>query len=221
MTDRRPATPVKELTAFLVLILISAVHAEDLQREVDALRPDDVTAQGAAVLENHERRAREALGAIPRSRSARDADRMRGPLRQKLMRSLGTDRLPWPPALRPRVTGILPRVGYRIEQVVYESLPGAPGRAHLYVPEQVRAGPRLAIYSTPATGGPTARPARSFPGVLYVHKNGSFGVVGDVLRHAIEVGVGEPGRQAPPRHIRTHHAVSAGEFRREAVEIAP
>ena len=116
---------------------------------------------GAAVLDNLERRAREALAAIPRSLTARDADRMRGPLRRELERSLGTGRLPWPPALRPRVVGTLRRDGYRIEKVVYESLPGAPVPAHLYVPEGLD-GPAPAVLFYPGHWWPDSKARPDF-----------------------------------------------------------
>jgi dienelactone hydrolase len=123
------------VTALAIVIFAGAARAEDLRREVDALRQIDRTNREAAMLDNLERRAREALAAIPRADTARDADRMREPLRRKLRESLGVGRLPWPPTLRARVVGILPREGYRIEKVVYDSLPGSPVPAHLYVPE--------------------------------------------------------------------------------------
>ena len=88
--------------------------------------------------------SREALAAIPRSRTASDADVRREPRRRELERSLGVRRLPWPPALRPRVVGILRRDGYRIEKVVYDSLPGSPVPAHLYVREGLD-GPAPAV----------------------------------------------------------------------------
>jgi len=122
------------ISPLLFVMLAGVLRAEDWRREVDALRPNDVTSRSTAVLDNLERRAREALAAIPRSHTARDADRRRGPLRRELERSLGVGRLPWPPALRPRIVGTLRRDGYRIEKVVYESLPGARVPAHLYVP---------------------------------------------------------------------------------------
>jgi len=147
MAGRGSVAQVRATTSFLIVLLAGAVRAEDLRREVDALRPNDVTARGAAVLDNLERRAREALAAIPRSATARDADRMRGRLRRELNRSLGTDRLPWPPALRPRMIGTLARDGYRIEKVVYQSLPGAPVPAHLYVPASLdRPAPSVLFY---------------------------------------------------------------------------
>src|SRR4051812_49803729 len=135
MIHRRSAALMSPTPPLLIVIYASGLRAEDLRREVDALRPNDVTARRAAVLDNLEWRAREALAAIPRCLTARDADSMRGPLRRKLEQSLGTGRLPWPPALLPRVVGTLRRDGYRVEKVVYESLPGALVPAHLYVPE--------------------------------------------------------------------------------------
>jgi dienelactone hydrolase len=125
-----------KFSAIVFVICAGAVRGEDWRRQVDALRPKDATL-AEAVLDNLERRAREALAAIPRSHNARDADRRRGPLRRELERSLGTSWLPWPPALRPRVVGTLRYKGYRIEKVVYESLPGMLVAAHLYLPEFV------------------------------------------------------------------------------------
>ena len=171
MIDRRSSALVRAMTSLLIVVFAGAARAEDLRREVDALRQDDRTDREAAMLDNLERRAREALAAIPRSRTARDADRMREPLRRELGRSLGVGRLPWPPALRPRVVGILRRDGYRIEKVVYDSLPGSPVPAHLYVPEGLdrpRAGrpvlprPLVARQQGPAR---TSRPSAStWPG---------------------------------------------------------
>jgi dienelactone hydrolase len=147
MIHRGSAADLKVMTWFLIVLCSSAARAEDLRCEVDALRPNDVTVSERAVLDNLERRACEALAAIPRSITARDADQMRAPLRRELKRSLGTDRLPWPLALHPRVVGILPRDGYRIEKVVYDSLPGALVPAHLYVPEGLdRPAPAVLFY---------------------------------------------------------------------------
>jgi dienelactone hydrolase len=135
------------MTALLIVVFADAVPAEDLRRQVDALRPNDVSVREAAMLDNLERRARETLAAIPRSLTAADADRSRGPLRQQLERALGHGRLPWPPALRPRGVGTLRRAGYRIEKLVYESLPGALVPAHLYVPEGLdRPAPAVLFY---------------------------------------------------------------------------
>src|SRR4051794_33279074 len=102
MIDRRSSAVVGAMAALSAIVFAANGRAEDLRREVDALRRDDRTDREAAMLDNLERRAREALAAIPRSRTAVDADRRRAPLRRELERSLGVERLPWPPALRPR-----------------------------------------------------------------------------------------------------------------------
>src|SRR3954470_15144119 len=147
MIDRRSSRLVRAIASLLIVAFAGAARAEDLHRELEALRQDDPTDRGAAMLDNLERRACEALAAIPRSRTARDADRMREPRRRELGRSLGVGRLPWPPALRPRAVGILRRDGYRIEKVVYDSLPGSPVPAHLYVPEGLdRPAPAVLFY---------------------------------------------------------------------------
>src|SRR4051794_28121349 len=147
MSERASSRFVGVMASTLVVVLAASARAEDWRREVDALRPKDLTDRGAAVLDNLERRAREALAAIPRSDTARDADRMRGPRRRELERSLGTGRLPWPPALIPKVVGTLRRPGYRIEKVVYETLPDMRVPAHLYLPDGLdRPAPAILFY---------------------------------------------------------------------------
>jgi dienelactone hydrolase len=137
MIARRSADGMTVIASFAALVFAVAAHADDLRQEVDALRPRDVSARAQAVLDNLERRAREALAAIPRAATDRDADRMRGPLRQELEQSLGTRRLPAPAGRHPRLVGTLVRKGYRIEKIVYESLPGAQVPVHLYIPDRV------------------------------------------------------------------------------------
>ncbi len=135
------------ISSLLIAMSVGAVRAQDWRSQVEALRPKDVSASGAAVLEHLERRAQAALAAIPRSQTAGDADRRRGPLRRELERSLGVGQLPWPPALRPRTVGTLRYNGYRIEKVVYESLPGALVPAHLYLPDGLdRPAPAVLFY---------------------------------------------------------------------------
>ncbi len=134
--------------SFLIVVLAGAVGGEDWRLRVDALRPQDVTSHGAAVLENLERRAKEALSAIPRSLTAADADRRRAGLRRELERSLGLGRLRWPPALRPRLVGTLRYKTYRIEKVVYETLFGVLVAAHVYLPEGAD-GPSPAVLFYP------------------------------------------------------------------------
>jgi dienelactone hydrolase len=110
-------------------------RGDDWVRAVEGLRPRNVSAAETAMLDNLEARARAALAGIPRSLTAAAADDARPALRAKLRRSLGLDRLPWPPQLKPRVVGTLRRRGYRLEKIIYETLPGARVPAHLYLPE--------------------------------------------------------------------------------------
>lgn len=147
MIDRGSSALVSVMGSTLFVLLTAAARAEDWQSKIAALRPNDVTGRATAVLDNLERRARAALAAIPRSETAGDADRMRGPRRQELSRSLGTNRLPWPPALRPNLIGTLRRPGYRIDKIIYETLPSMQVPAHLYVPESLdKAAPAILFY---------------------------------------------------------------------------
>jgi dienelactone hydrolase len=135
------------IAPLLIIAFSGVLRAQDLRQQVDALRPKDVTSRTAAVLDNLERRAHAALSAVPRSQTAGDADKRRGPLRRQLEQSLGIARLPWPPTLRPRIVGTLRYKNYRIEKVVYESLPGLLVPAHLYLPKSAdRPGPAVLFY---------------------------------------------------------------------------
>lgn len=137
MWDRQGQTSVVVRVMLAWLLSSGSVRSADWRREVNALRPKDVAQRERAMLDNLERRARDALSGIRHAETARDADRQRPGLRVKLEQSLGVGRLPWPPELRPRVVGTLRRGGYRIEKIVYESLPGARVPAHLYLPERI------------------------------------------------------------------------------------
>jgi len=55
-------------------------------------------------------------------------------LRRKVRRIFGP--LPKRTPLSPRTTGVLEREGYRIEKVIFESRPGFPVTANLYLPEE-------------------------------------------------------------------------------------
>lgn len=102
----------------------------------------------AAVLDALEQRAREALAAIHHAETRDEADRARPALRRKLEQSLGFRKLPWPPELRPRTVGALQRPGYRIEKIVYQTLPGVHVPAHVYVPEALTGrAPAIVFYN--------------------------------------------------------------------------
>ncbi len=101
-----------------------------------------------AVLDNLERRAREALASIRHARTAAEADEARPRLRRLLRESLGFEKLPWPPELGVRTVGELRERGYRIEKLVWETLPGVPVPAHLYLPEKLSGkAPAILFYT--------------------------------------------------------------------------
>jgi hypothetical protein len=65
MILRRSPTRLMAMTSLLSVVFGAAACAEDLRRELDALRRNDRADREAAMLDNLERRARETLAAIP------------------------------------------------------------------------------------------------------------------------------------------------------------
>jgi len=120
-----------------LLLLASAGLAQDYERAVRALRPADVKPQEAALLDSLERAARAALDAIKHPRTSDEVNRARPELRRKLEESLGWRQLPWPPRLQVETVKTLVQPGYRIEKLVWQTLPGVRVPAHVYVPEKV------------------------------------------------------------------------------------
>lgn len=83
---------------------------------------------------------------LARIRTADEVRQRAGFVRAEFLRAIGglpTERTP----LNARVTGMLERPGYRIEKVIYESLPGCFVTANLYVPTS-GAGPFPAVLGT-------------------------------------------------------------------------
>ncbi|MDX1980215.1 MAG: prolyl oligopeptidase family serine peptidase [Bryobacteraceae bacterium] len=93
--------------------------------------------QSSAVLDDLENRARGALERVPRARNKAQAEAARAGLRRQLEASLGHRKLPWPPDPRASVVGVIPKDGYRIEKLVFQTLPGVWAPAHLYLPAKV------------------------------------------------------------------------------------
>jgi cephalosporin-C deacetylase-like acetyl esterase len=73
-------------------------------------------------------------------RSLEDWTRRRPALRAELLYMLGLDPFPNRTPLGPRITGTIERPGYRIEKLVFQSLPGLYVTGNLYLPAN-RAGP--------------------------------------------------------------------------------
>lgn len=92
-----------------------------------------------------ERHWLERKAKIRAMRSAEDVERRRGYIRETITASLGgfpAQRSP----LKARITGTVERQGYRIEKLIFESLPGFPVTANVYVP--VGKGPFPAVLGT-------------------------------------------------------------------------
>src|SRR5262245_23710252 len=102
-------------------------------RFVHLLKPS-VPAGDVMILDGLESRARDMLTAMrhPEDRAAWEKAVPR--IRKELRRSLGLDHLP--PALpkNVRTVGVVSRDDYRIEKLVYETLPSTEVPAHLYLP---------------------------------------------------------------------------------------
>lgn len=94
-------------------------------------------------------------------RSKRDAEAYVREAREKIRLCFG----PWPEKtpLNPRITGVLERDGYRVEKVIFESRPGLPVTANLYVPTG-RRGPLPAVVGPcgHSANGKAAIPYQSF-----------------------------------------------------------
>jgi dienelactone hydrolase len=87
------------------------------------------------VLDALEERAREALASIDHVADRASWEREIPRLRRRLRQALGLDLLPEPRPRKIRDVGTLDRGDYRIEKVVYETLPGVDVPAHLYLPK--------------------------------------------------------------------------------------
>ena len=126
---------MRVLAILLASITMTALcRAAEIERQVRELRPTDTAAGETAVLDNLQHRAQEVLANIGHARTAAQADAQRAELRRKLTSSLGVGLLPWPPDLRARTVGTIVRPGYRIDRIVFQTLPGVLVPAHLYLP---------------------------------------------------------------------------------------
>jgi dienelactone hydrolase len=125
--------------------------AQDLEAQARALRPADPSPLSKAADDDLEQRAHEALDSIRRAYRLKDIEEQRPELRRKLQASLGIRRLPWPPNLQTTLTGRVEREGYRIDKLVFQTLPGVWVPAHLYVPgDLTEAAPAVLLASAHA-----------------------------------------------------------------------
>lgn len=115
------------MRAALLLLLFGCATA--------APRPLPVRQGEKEVLDLLEVRVRETLDALdhPADRAAWERETPR--LRKSLREAIGLDRLPRPEPKNIRVVGTIERRGYRIEKLIYQTLPEIDVPAHLYLPK--------------------------------------------------------------------------------------
>ncbi len=101
-------------------------------------------------------------------RNLDDWKRKRPEIRRQVLEMLGLDPLPARTRLNARITGGFERERYRVENIVFESMPGLYVTGNLYLPKAASAGGKL-------------------PTILYVsgHSPGPFGAKVDYQRHGI------------------------------------
>jgi hypothetical protein len=139
----------------------SRVMCRRIRSAVRALRPADVKPQEAALLDSLEREARAALDAIKHARTSEEVSRTRQELRRKLEESLGWRQLPLPPDLQVETVKTLAQPGFRIDKLVWQTLPGVRVPVHLYVPEKTDLPLQQSSF-TWGTGGPIVRRTPTF-----------------------------------------------------------
>ncbi|MGQ9732279.1 MAG: alpha/beta hydrolase family protein, partial [Candidatus Zipacnadales bacterium] len=88
-----------------------------------------------AVFEEIMDRALAYAAAVPVPHSAEEWARRAAELRPRILRALGLDPLPQRTPLNARILGEIPRDGYRIQRVIFESRPGMIVTANVYVPD--------------------------------------------------------------------------------------
>ncbi len=149
-------------------IAIACLHAlpaypQDPEAAARARIPPG-TKYSDALLDSVEQETQAALKRIERATTKQDAERTRPALRKRLEASLGLQRLP-ALDLKPVITGSLDREGYRVEKIVFQTLPGLAVPAHLYVPAGLQnRAPAVLLYPgrTWKTEGKSHRDAQIF-----------------------------------------------------------
>jgi dienelactone hydrolase len=158
MVSARIAFPIA-----IACLLAASAYPQDPVAAARALIPPG-TKYSDALLDSAAQETQAALTRIQRATTKEDVERASPTLRKRLENSLGLQRLP-APELKPVVTGSLDRDGYRIEKIVFQTLPGLAVPAHLYVPAGLHdRAPAVLVYPgrTWKTEGKSHRDAQIF-----------------------------------------------------------
>jgi dienelactone hydrolase len=130
-------------------MILLAVLAAPIPGKVDGDAVQSAAGgQGPAMVNAFLENKVKAAAALPRPATREEFEKRRLTQRAEVLRDLGLDPLPARTPLNARITGTLQRKGYRIEKLLFESRPGFPVTAHLYVPDGA-AGKKLPVIVNP------------------------------------------------------------------------
>ena len=132
----------------LALIVVTAVGATG--GRILAADADTPSARHEAVVANLKKLAADVSArSLANISTAAEWERRRGSVRRELLYALGLDPLPQRTPLEAKITGTINRPGFRVEKVVFQSLPRLYVTANFYLPE-------------------SQRPPKNLPTILYV-----------------------------------------------------
>ena len=151
----------KTLQALLLILSTQCAPQPSWKDQALSLRPADTSSLADAVLDNLESRAEASLERIDHATTPEEASQVRADLRVRLWESLGLAQFSWPPELNPRTVGVVQGEGYRIEKVVYRTLPDTLVPAHLYLPAHLE-GPAPSIIFYPGHWVPDSKARPNF-----------------------------------------------------------
>ncbi len=137
----------KTFPTLLLVFSIQCAPQTSWQDQALSLRPANSDSLADAVLDNLESRAADSLERITHASTPEEASELRADLQSRLWESLGLGQFPWPPDRKARTVGVNQGEGYRIEKLVYQTLPDTLVPAHLYLPARVaRPAPSIIFY---------------------------------------------------------------------------
>jgi dienelactone hydrolase len=151
----------KTLPALLLMLSFQCAPQPSWQDQALSLRPADTSGLADAVLDDLESRAEASLERIDHATTPEEVSQVRADLRVRLWESLGQAQFSWPPELEARTVGVVQGEGYRIEKVVYRTLPDTLVPAHLYLPARVE-GPAPSIIFYPGHWVPDSKARPNF-----------------------------------------------------------
>ena len=126
------------LTRLLRVLFLLLVAVVSLARAQESPRRHSAQERFTLFEENLKRRAGEIANRhLSEIKTLDDWKRERPRRKQQMLSMLGLDPLPQKTPLRARTTGTLDRGGYRVEKIVFESMPGLYVTGNLYLPSKI------------------------------------------------------------------------------------